>query len=308
MNSLLNTKGYENTMQAIIPAGGEATRLKPLSLSTLKCMLKIMDKPIIAYIAELLKEHGINNITVTVNENTSLAEYIKDINFKDISIEYLYEKQPLGTAGGIKKEAIKEDDILIIYGDIITDFNLKGMIDFHRKNNPFVTLGAVGTNIKTGILILKKEALMLLPEKTVFDFYEDFLPLAEAQQKKVLTFYDDCFFYDIDTPCDYKKCSKDMLINKTKTETGKKFSTRNVIIEDNSHLEIGATINPPVYIGKNVYIEAGAEIGAFSVIGENCKIYQNSHTEDSVIMANSLISDNTVLNSTIISENTKIKR
>lgn len=296
-------------MQAIILAGGEGLRLRPLSLTTPKPMIKIMDKPIIGYVTGLLKKHNIGDITVTLRESHRFSfEHLRsDDSAKALS--FCCEEKPLGTAGGIKgitKDC--ENDFLVIYGDVITDFNLSELIKFHRSHSPYITVGKA-KGVDAGIYAVNKAALDFIPDNSFFGM-DELLKRLRDEGKEISVFSDDCSFYDIDTLSDFKNLNRailkgDKILSSLRGESLN--ITKNVIIRDNSYLEIGATINPPVYIGKNVYIEAGAEIGAFSVIGSNCKIFSNCHTENSVIMANSLISKDTVLKNTIISENTKIK-
>ena len=290
-------------MVAIIPAGGEGTRLKPLSIGTPKPFLKLMDKPIIDYVIKNLLKHGIKNIKIITGVIS--PPYCEPEN---ADIAFIKESQPMGTAGGLYH--INEDceNFLIIYGDIVSDFNLTGLISFHKSEDAEITVG-VANDKGCGIYAVSKRVLPLI--NPPIDMGELILK-CHSLNKKVAIFKDNCIFFDIDNLSDFKNLNqcllKESALLKHLSPERDINTTKNVIIGDNSHLEVGSSITPPVYIGKNVYIEAGAEIGAFSVIGENCKLYKNSRTEASVIMANSLVSGNAFLKNTVISENTRIKR
>ena len=120
-------------MKAVVMAGGEGSRLRPLTINRPKPMVPIVDRQVMAHIIELLKIHGITEIVVTVQY---LANVIQD-HFGDgsaygVHIEYCLEEQPLGTAGSVKNaERMLQEPFVVISGDALTDFNLSKIIDFH---------------------------------------------------------------------------------------------------------------------------------------------------------------------------------
>src|SRR5947207_7001256 len=123
-------------MKAVVMAGGEGSRLRPLTINRPKPMVPLVDRPVMAQIIELLKLHGITEIVVTVQY---LANVIQD-HFGDgssygVHIEYSLEEQPLGTAGSVKNaERMLQEPFVVISGDALTDFNLSKIVEFHTEH------------------------------------------------------------------------------------------------------------------------------------------------------------------------------
>lgn len=199
-------------MQAVIMAGGKGTRLAPLTDHAPKPMMPILDKPILTYIIELLKKHGITDISVTLGYMANrIIEAFGDGKELGVHLHYTVEKEPLGTAGSVKNAARDiEDDFLVISGDAYTDFNLTDLIEFHKSHGKLATIAAtkvenpseygvmllnsagkvraffekpqapVGNIVSTGIYVFKKEILKKIP--TGFqDFARNVFPKIPGQ-------------------------------------------------------------------------------------------------------------------------------
>jgi dTDP-glucose pyrophosphorylase len=165
IKALLKTERKDN-MLAIIPAGGKGKRLYPLTLSTPKALLQVADKPLIEYPLLWLKESGTEDILVTVNkEDSSLISYLKKRGIK-----YLPESK-------VREHFLKNnngDSFLIIFSDIITTFDLKGLINHHKNSGASVTRGRV-KNISTGIFAIRWD-YFFSPSFSLFDnvsYYDD---------------------------------------------------------------------------------------------------------------------------------------
>ncbi|HEY8785553.1 MAG TPA: nucleotidyltransferase family protein, partial [Candidatus Limnocylindria bacterium] len=132
-------------MQAVVMAGGEGSRLRPLTINRPKPMVPIVDKPCLGHIFELLKRHGIEESFVTLQY---LASVIQD-SYGDgggigMRLRYSVEETPLGTGGSVRQLAADLDGtFLVISGDSLTDIDLSKVIAFHRERNAAVTLTLV---------------------------------------------------------------------------------------------------------------------------------------------------------------------
>ena len=113
-------------MKAVVMAGGEGSRLRPLTINRPKPMVPIVDRQVMAHIIELLKIHGITEIVVTVQYLANvIQDHFGDGSAHGVHIEYCLEDQPLGTAGSVKNaERMLQEPFLVISGDALTDFNL----------------------------------------------------------------------------------------------------------------------------------------------------------------------------------------
>lgn len=194
-------------MKAVIMAGGKGTRLMPLTRDVPKPMIKLIDKPVLEYIIELLKKHGISDIAVTLGYlPESIIGYFGNGESWGVNLTYYIEETPLGTAGSVKSALnFLSDDFLVISGDCYTEIDLSRAAAFHRAKDSIFTLiaqphpnpvglGVLETDIdhrvsafiekpqdvkpsliNTGIYIINKEAMKLVPDG-FYDFGKQLIP------------------------------------------------------------------------------------------------------------------------------------
>ena len=149
-------------MKAVVMAGGEGTRLRPMTSSMPKPLLPVVNRPIMEHVLRLLKRHGLSETVVTVQFLASLVKnYFGDGEELGMELTYANEEKPLGTAGSVKnaEEALKDDTFLVISGDALTDFDLTDLINFHREKGALVTvcLTRVPNPLEFGITIVDEE-------------------------------------------------------------------------------------------------------------------------------------------------------
>src|SRR5205823_10794308 len=122
-------------MKAVVMAGGEGTRLRPLTSNQPKPMVPIVGKPCMEHIVELLRRHGMEDVIVTVAFlPQAIRSYFGDGESLGVNIEYSVEESPLGTAGSVRLASGKLDDtFVVISGDALTDVDLGEIVEFHRK-------------------------------------------------------------------------------------------------------------------------------------------------------------------------------
>ncbi len=114
-------------MKAVIMAGGEGTRLRPMTCNCPKPMVPIVNKPVMEHITELLKKHGIIDIAATLQYMPDLIrEYFGDGEEFGVNLRYYVESTPLGTAGSVKNaQQFLDDTFIVISGDALTDIDLR---------------------------------------------------------------------------------------------------------------------------------------------------------------------------------------
>src|SRR6476661_5654041 len=123
-------------------AGGEGTRLRPLTSNQPKPMMPIANRPMMEHIVELLKEHGFDDIVVTVAflANT-IRNYFGDGSEFGVRMVYATEESPLGTAGSVRNAMEELDEpFLVISGDVLTDFDLSELVRFHEERKAMATI------------------------------------------------------------------------------------------------------------------------------------------------------------------------
>ena len=130
-------------MKAVVMAGGEGTRLRPMTASMPKPLLPVVNRPIMEHVLLLLRKHGYTEVVVTVQFLASLVRnYFGDGEELGMSLTYATEEEPLGTAGSVKnaETALADDTFLVISGDALTDIDLTALVAFHKKNKAMVTV------------------------------------------------------------------------------------------------------------------------------------------------------------------------
>ena len=129
-------------MKAVIMAGGEGTRLRPLTCNRPKPMVPIVNKPVMEHIIELLKKYELADVAVTLQYLPDMIkDYFGDGKEFGINLRYYVEDKPMGTAGSVKNaEEFLDDTFIVISGDALTDIDLKKAIDFHFSKGSIATL------------------------------------------------------------------------------------------------------------------------------------------------------------------------
>ncbi|MBK9315012.1 MAG: NDP-sugar synthase [Acidobacteria bacterium] len=304
-------------MQALILAGGEGTRLRPLTVYTPKPVVPIVNRPILFYQIDLLKRAGIKDIKLTLGyEPTKIREIFGNGSELGIEINYIVEASTLGTAGAYKN-ALGDTDLttIVINGDILTDIDLTKVLDYHRQKEAIATIvsapvdNAAGygiveagpdgrvrrfvekpkpdelihRTINAGIYILEKRILDMIPagEKQFFEY--DVFPHLIETGAPFFAYQWEGYWLDIGTPQRYLQANLDMLGGRV----------TNILIERPSiataeNGEEAARIDKRTVIDPSCTIKAGAEI-VNSVLGANCYIEERAYIENSVLLPGSRI-------------------
>src|ERR1700686_91953 len=124
-------------------AGGEGTRLRPMTANQPKPLLPVANRPIMEHVLRLLKRHGFTETVVTVQFLASLVRnYLGDGEDVGMSLQYATEETPLGTAGSVKnaEDALRDTPLLVISGDALTDIVPSALVQAHKENGALVTV------------------------------------------------------------------------------------------------------------------------------------------------------------------------
>ncbi len=170
----INVDEKLNHISAVIMAGGEGKRLYPLTKDIPKPMLKLGDKPMLELVIENLMSCGVREFFISVNYKSSIIkDYFGDGSSRDISIAYLEEENPLGTAGAL---SLLPSDLkrpfIVINGDVQTKVNFKKIVDFHSKHEALGTmcLKSFEMDVPYGVVELNDLAIEKIDEKPVQKF------------------------------------------------------------------------------------------------------------------------------------------
>ncbi|HOQ36576.1 MAG TPA: mannose-1-phosphate guanyltransferase [Acetivibrio sp.] len=328
-------------MKAIIMAGGEGSRLRPLTCDLPKPMVPIMNVPIMEHIIELLKSHGITEIGVTL---MYLPQIIKDYfgdgsNF-GVNLHYFTEDTPLGTAGSVKNaEKFLDETFIVISGDSLTNMNISSAVEYHKSKKALATLvlttvdvpleyGVVITDkngsitgflekpswgevfsdtVNTGTYILEPEVLAYLEKGKKEDFSQDLFPMLLSKKEPMFGYVMNDYWCDIGDLQAYLQAHYDVLEGKIRLNINGKEIKKGVWVGSGTTIEPEAVINPPCVIGDNCYIGKGAVIDSLSVIGDNNVIESDSSVKRSVIWNGNYIGHGCEIRGSILCNKTKLK-
>lgn len=290
-------------------AGGEGTRLRPLSLGRPKPMTPLFDKPVMEHIISLLKKHGITDICVTLQYMPqTVKDYFGDGSEFGVSLTYFVEDSPLGTAGSVKNcmGHLGEEDFLVISGDAVCDLDLSAAVGFHKTRRSVATLvlyrhptpleyglvltdeegrvcrfiekpgwGEVLTNmVNTGIYVLTHEAMTQVPEGRAYDFGKDLFPRLLAEGKAMYGTAVDGYWCDMGDSAAYLQCVADALAGKVSLDFYAPKTAPGVWAL--SSIPQGVELVPPCYIGPNVHIGAGSLIGPHAALGAGSTVGEHA--------------------------------
>ncbi|WP_206810940.1 nucleotidyltransferase family protein [Paradesulfitobacterium ferrireducens] len=236
LSDLIASKVKPHTV--VIMAGGMGTRLRPLTQEIPKPMLKVGDKPILQTIIEQLRDHGLIKITLAVNYLAEqIEEYFGDGNSFGVKINYLKEKNRMGTAGALTLiEELPEAPLLVMNGDILTNVDFSQLLQFHNTEKHAVTMcvrnydfrvpyGVVILDedykvsaieekplhsflVSAGIYVINPDAISLIPRDSYFDM-PSFLELAKNLPNGVGCFPIHDYWIDIGENKEYQRANAD---------------------------------------------------------------------------------------------------
>jgi len=161
--------GVNKVKKAVLMVGGEGTRLRPFTYEMPKALLPVKGKPMVMHIIDHLKAHGVIDIIMSIRyKGDQIKEYFGDGSKLGVSIKYIEEKTPLGTAGPLRlaKKHLKES-FFLIWGDILSDIDLTDFMHFHKNNEGLATIAltTVPDVTKYGVASLKGSQIIGFAEK-----------------------------------------------------------------------------------------------------------------------------------------------
>ncbi len=323
-------------MKAIVMAGGFGTRLRPLTINLPKPMVPICNVPMMEHVISLLVKHGITNITALLYfQPDKIRNYFKDGSAFGAHMDYVLPDDDYGTAGAVRC-ALKEisEPVLVISGDLITDFNLSEAISWHQSKNADTTLllthmenplpyGIVITDeegritrflekpswgeafsdtINTGIYILEPAAVELIPVEENFDFSQNLFPLMLEKKMPLYGKIMDGYWKDVGNVDEYKRAHIDFFGNALHLDlkaAKEKYENGTVYRGENVVIEDKVEMTGTVVLGNDVYLGAGTKLHN-CVIGNRNRIGASTQMKNSIIWADCQIGEGCSLSDSIV--------
>jgi mannose-1-phosphate guanylyltransferase/phosphomannomutase len=306
-------------VKAVVMAGGEGTRLRPLTSNQPKPMVPIVGKPCMEHILELLKQHGLEDVIVTVAfMPQAIRSYFGSGDSLGMSVEYSVEESPLGTAGSVRLASDRLDEtFLVISGDALCDVDLTELISFHRENESAVTIGlksvenplefgivvtdeegrierflekpswgqVFSDTINTGIYVLEPEVLRHVPTDRPFDFSKELFPLLLEMGRPMYGYVFEDYWQDIGNLDQFRQANFDALDERVRLNIPGIRLRGNIWLGEGVEVDNLAAIEAPALLGNYCRIAPDASVGPYSVLGSSVTLLEGARTERSVIDA-----------------------
>ncbi len=321
-------------MRAVVMAGGEGTRLRPLTLDQPKPMVPIVGKPCMEHIIELLRGHGFEDITVTVAFlPQAIRTYFGDGESLGVKIEYSVEEFPLGTAGSVK-QAVRDqrEPFLVISGDALCDVDLTALVEAHHERSAAVTIGlksvenplefgivvtdeegrierflekpgwgqVFSDTINTGIYVVDPEVMRHVPAGESYDFSKQLFPLLLEMGRPLYGHAFEGYWQDIGDLDQYRQANFDALDEAVKLDVPGIQLRGNVWIGEGVDIDDLDSIEGPAFIGNYCRVSPEATVGPYSVLSTSVHLREHARTERSIIDASTHIGRSSVVEGAIV--------
>jgi mannose-1-phosphate guanylyltransferase / phosphomannomutase len=324
-------------------AGGEGTRLRPMTANQPKPMLPVANRPIMEHVLRLLKRHGFDETIVTVQFLAALVRnYFGDGEEFGMSLQYATEEMPLGTAGSVRnaEDALRDEPFLVISGDALTDMDLTAMVKFHKEKGALVTVGLArmpnplefgivitqedgriqrflekptwgqvfSDTVNTGLYVMEPEVLAEVPPGEMVDWSGDVFPKLLKRGAPLFGYVSDGYWEDVGTHESYLKAQADVLDRRVQTDIAGFEVSPGVWVAEGAEVDTDAVLTGPLCIGDYAKIEAGAHLREYTVIGSNVVVKEGAFLHRAVVHNNVYIGQGVNLRGCVIGRNTDVMR
>jgi NDP-sugar pyrophosphorylase family protein len=298
--------------KAVVMAGGEGTRLRPLTLDVPKPFLRVAGKPAVEYALDALVAAGVRDIVVTTfYKPERLVAHLGGGSRLGARIYYSVEDEALGTAGGVAKCAplLGEDTVVVLSGDVIADVDVRALVEAHERSGAVATMaltqvedprefGVVALDasgrivrfqekpktreeafsdlVNAGIYVLSPAALREIPPGVPFDFSKQLFPKLLAEGKRLQGARLQGFWMDVGRPADLLRASR---------ELGQRHRK--------ASWDEGAKLDPKARVARtDLYAGSAVEAGATvedSILYDGARVEADAQVQSSILAPEAVV-------------------
>ena len=303
-------------MRAVILAGGEGTRLRPLTLTTPKPVVPVVDRPFLRHQIDLLVSAGVREIVFSVAYRPERVEAVfGDGSAFGVRIRYAVEETPLGTGGAVRHAMpLLDERTIVLNGDVLTDVDLGAVVARHAREQASATIllapvpnpaayGLVETDgegrvrrflekprpeqittdtINAGIYVLETAVLDLMPDGVNYSIERGFFPALLARGDRVLGPVHRGYWIDIGTPEKYLQVHRDILNRRFPVPLDGE-PRADGIVHPSAHVSPEALLDGHFYVGPGCEVEAGARLGPDAVLVADVRVRAGAYLRDCVL-------------------------
>jgi mannose-1-phosphate guanylyltransferase len=324
-------------LQALILAGGEGTRLRPLTSTIPKPVVPLVDQPFIAYMLEWLRGHGVDDVILSCGFMAQRVQgVLGDGAAFGIRLRYLEEPRPLGTGGALKfAQELLDERFLMLNGDTLTDIDLTAQLRQHERTGARATLALVpvddpsayglvrldrdravtdfvekpgaeelDTNlINAGAYVIEREVLdSMAPAGTNISIEREVFPALVGQG--LYGCAADGYWLDIGTPARYLQATFDILEGNVSTEIGRRLSDASLTLVRAGRID--GRVVAPALVGAGCTVAEHALVGSLTVLGANVEVAEGAQVERSVVLEGARIAAHARVTGSIVGPGVEI--
>lgn len=324
-------------------AGGEGTRLRPLTAQRPKPMVPVANQPILHHILLLLRRHQVLDIRATLYYlGDDIRSHFGDGADWGVRLSYSVEETPMGTAGSVKRceEFVGQDPFIVISGDALTDIDLSAAVAFHRQKGALATIvltrvenpleyGIVVTDddgriqrflekpswgevfsdtINSGIYILEPEVLKAIEPGGPVDFSQDVFPALLKKKAPIYGYAASGYWCDIGHIGAYRQAHEHVLQGLVDIELPGRRLGGDVWIGRDVFIDPSAEIRGPAIIGDNCRLGPRARILGYTVLGSNTIVEEQATIQRSIVWSNGYIGRGAHVSGAILGQQVTVDR
>ncbi|MSQ24806.1 MAG: NDP-sugar synthase [Dehalococcoidia bacterium] len=304
-------------LQAVILAGGEGKRLRPLTSRLPKPMIPLVNRPFLLHMIEYLAHHGVTDILLAMGYLPGpIRNHFGDGTGLGVNLTYSVEEKPLGTAGAVKLlERYLTGTCIVFNGDIVTDLDLSEHLRLHRERRAQASLflvrvddpsrfGVVETDasgrvlhftekpnreearantINGGCYILEPSVLAHVPPGEYHMFEHGLFPKLLQIGAPMYAYAPPAYWNDVGTPASYLQVHRDFLNGVAGMTGAERLPPSGVRLGQGCRVDATACITGPVVLGDGCRIGPSVEIAGPAVLGDGCRVDAGASISDSVL-------------------------
>jgi NDP-sugar pyrophosphorylase family protein len=305
-------------MKAVILAGGEGTRLRPLTLSTPKPVVPVVDRPFLRHQLDLLSRAGVREVVFSVAYRPERVQAVfGDGSALGLRIRYAVEDSPLGTGGAVRNALdLLDERTIVLNGDVLTDVDVSAVVERHVAERATASIlltpvpnpaayGLVETDpsgrvrrflekprpeqittntINAGIYVLETPCLELMQKGVNTSIERVFFPALLERGDTVLGPVHRGYWIDIGTPEKYLQVHRDILNRRFRVTLDGEPLAEGFVHRD-ARVSPEALLDGHFYVGPGCEVAAGARLGPDAVLVRDVRVETGAYVRDSVLWA-----------------------
>ncbi|HEX5531279.1 MAG TPA: NDP-sugar synthase [Methylomirabilota bacterium] len=326
---------------AVILAGGQGTRLRPLTLGTPKPIVPLLNIPFLAYQLALLRRHGITDVVLSCSYLVDeVRRTMGDGAEHGVRLSYAVETDPLGTAGGVRNAVdLVRGLVVVLNGDILADLDLSAMLRFHAERGSRATLyltrvpdptqyglveldpdgairafvekpdpGRVTTDtVNAGVYALDRSVVTAIPTGRAVSIERETFPALLRDRVPFFGWVSASYWLDIGSPAKYRQGQLDLLAGKVATDvTPPGDGPDRRFVAAGVRVAADAALIGPCVVGAGSRLEPGARVGPNAILGARCIIGAGARIDGAILWDDVTVGPGSVLRDCIVASGARI--